>query len=127
MIGCKWKHREMWSEAILRVESFIMEVELYAVSEGGTSKIGKDLVRIGATPVTMSNTEVKTSTAEGTGLATTWKIRYLPVFPFIFNLAALVKWLTHWIVAPARVGSSPTSRPNRRGIAQLVEQRSPKP
>ena len=37
----------MWSEAILRVESFIMEVELYAVSEGGTSKIGKDLVRIG--------------------------------------------------------------------------------
>ena len=26
-------------------------------------------------------------------------------------MAAVVKWLTHWIVAPARVGSIPTGRP----------------
>ena len=51
---------------------------LYAVSEGETSgKSGEDRGR--ATPVTMSNTEVKTSTAESTGLVTVWKIRYLPV------------------------------------------------
>ena len=42
-------------------------------------------------------------------------------------MAVVVKRLTHWIVAPAFVGSIPTSRPIYRGIAQLVEQRSPKP
>ena len=26
-------------------------------------------------------------------------------------MAAVVKWLTHWIVAPARVGSIPPGRP----------------
>ena len=37
-----------------------------------------------------------------------------------------MKWLTRRIVAPICVGSIPMSRPNR-GIAQLVERRSPKP
>ena len=74
-------------------------------------------------PVPIPNTVVKHPEAESTCLVTGWEDRKLPVL-----MAALVKRLTHWIVAPACVGSIPTSRPIfYRGIAQLVEQRSPKP
>ena len=65
---------------------------------GGESK--KD------TPVPMPNTEVKHSYVESTCLETGWEDRTLLV-----HMAALVKRLTHWIVAPACVGSIPTSRP----------------
>ena len=57
-------------------------------------------------PVPIPNTVVKHSEAESTCLETDWEDRKLPVF-----MAALVKRLTHWIVAPACVGSIPTSRP----------------
>ena len=75
-------------------------------------------------PVPIPNTVVKHTEAESTCLETDWEDRALPVF-----IAALVKRLTHWIVAPACMGSIPISRPilTIRGIAQLVEQRSPKP
>ena len=74
-------------------------------------------------PVPIPNTVVKHSEAESTWVATPWEDRKLPV-----DMVAVVKRLTHWIVAPACVGSIPTSHPIfYRGIAQLVEQRSPKP
>ena len=57
-------------------------------------------------PVPIPNTVVKHPEAESTCLVTGWEDRKLPVL-----MAALVKWLTHWIVAPACVGSIPTSRP----------------
>ena len=87
-------------------------------------------------PVPIPNTEVKHSNAEGTWVATPREIRYLPLKEnsalgledsrLNLKMATLVKWLTRRIVAPICVGSIPMSRPNR-GIAQLVERRSPKP
>ena len=62
-------------------------------------------------PVPIPNTVVKHPEAESTCLVTGWEDRKLPVF-----MAALVKWLTHWIVAPACVGSTPTSRPIFIGV-----------
>ena len=83
-------------------------------------------------PVPIPNTAVKHARAEGTWLETAWENRSLPVY----FMAGVVKWLTHWIVAPACMGSIPITRPivkigcqgmfylfdsHNRGIAQLVE------
>ena len=57
-------------------------------------------------PVPIPNTVVKHLEAESTCLETGWEDRKLLVL-----MAALVKWLTHWIVAPACMGSIPISRP----------------
>ena len=57
-------------------------------------------------PVPIPNTVVKHQEAESTCLETGWEDRKLLVV-----MAALVKWLTHWIVAPACMGSTPISRP----------------
>ena len=64
-------------------------------------------------PVPIPNTVVKHSYAESTCLETDWEDRALPVFPYMgfFIMAALVKRLTHWIVAPACMGSIPIYRP----------------
>ena len=62
-------------------------------------------------PVPIPNTVVKHPEAESTCLVTGWEDRKLPVL-----MAALVKRLTHWIVAPACVGSIPTSRPIFIGV-----------
>ena len=63
----------------------------------------------------MPNTEVKHIHAESTCLATDWEDRELLVrcsaFAGHLYMAALVKRLTHWIVAPACMGSIPISRP----------------
>ena len=42
----------------------------------------------------------------------------------IYILAELVKWLTHWFVDPAHVGSIPTYRPLFLGYSQAVRQRT---
>ena len=36
----------------------------------------------------------------------------IPTIPVKLNMAVLVKWLTHWFVDPAYVGSIPTYRPS---------------
>ena len=68
-------------------------------------------------PVPIPNTAVKHQEAESTWLETAREVRELPVLkgrphyagvPF---MAGVVKWLTHWIVAPARMGSIPIARP----------------
>ena len=85
---------------------------------------------LGGPPVPIPNTEVKHPYAESTWLETAREFRALPVSFFIIKesvrfcgrfMAGVVKWLTHWIVAPARMGSIPIARPICRGIAQLVE------
>ena len=65
-------------------------------------------------PVPIPNTVVKHINADGTWLATAWESRKLPVY-----MAVVVKWLTHWIVAPARVGSIPTDRPILQGYSSI--------
>ena len=57
-------------------------------------------------PVPIPNTVVKHLNVESTWVATPWEDRKLPV-----HMVAVVKRLTHWIVAPACVGSIPTSHP----------------
>ncbi len=42
----------------------------------------------------------------------------------LLNMAAVVKWLTHRIVAPAFVGSSPISRPIFWAIAKWLRHRT---
>ena len=42
--------------------------------------------------------------------------KYATANAVAYLMAAVVKWLTHWIVAPAFVGSSPTSRPIFVGV-----------
>ena len=34
-------------------------------------------------------------------------------------MAGVVKWLTHWIVAPARMGSIPIARPILQGYSSI--------
>ena len=65
-------------------------------------------------PVPIPNTVVKHSEAESTCLETGWEDRKLPVY-----MAVVVKWLTHWIVAPACVGSIPTDRPILQGYSSI--------
>ena len=65
-------------------------------------------------PVPIPNTVVKHQEAESTCLETGWEDRKLLVV-----MAALVKWLTHWIVAPARMGSIPIARPILQGYSSI--------
>ena len=48
-------------------------------------------------------------------------VRFLLPLPLIYT-AVVAKWLTHRIVAPARVGSNPTGRPRILGYRQAVRQ-----
>ena len=87
-------------------------------------------------PVPFPNTAVKHSHADSTELATAWKRRYSPVkslkatLNFLFKVA-LLNGGSGEVVNTSDCGSDmrgfdPHESPHR-GIAQLVEQRSPKP
>ena len=87
-------------------------------------------------PVPFPNTAVKHSYADGTELATTWETRYSPVFisPATLNLPFKVVLLNGGsgeVVNTSDCGSDmrgfDSHESPHRGIAQLVEQRSPKP
>ena len=69
-------------------------------------------------PVPIPNTVVKHVKAESTWLETAWEDRKLPVYRLSYqpNMAGVVKWLTHWIVAPACMGSIPITRPIFLGV-----------
>ena len=84
-----------------------MSEKLFLYSFEGTafSKISGDVGYV-VPPVPIPNTVVKHINAESTWLETAWEDRKLPVY-----MAVLVKWLTHWIVAPACKGSIPLDRP----------------
>ena len=48
-----------------------------------------------------------------TSVSKTADVGSIPTIP-VNKMAVLVKWLTHWFVDPAHVGSIPTYRPSRR-------------
>ena len=86
-------------------------------------------------PVPIPNTAVKHSYAEGTWVATPWKIRDLPVKISALGLkrfkAEFENGGSGEVVNTSDCGSDmrgfdPHESPHR-GIAQLVERRSPKP
>ena len=52
-----------------------------------------------------------------------WVQLLLSLCNLIVIMAVLVKWLTHWFVDPAYVGSIPTYRP-LLGYSQVVRQRT---
>ena len=84
-----------------------MSEKLFLYSFEGTAfnKISGDVGYV-VPPVPIPNTVVKHINAESTWLETVWEDRKLPVY-----MVVLVKWLTHWIVAPACKGSIPLDRP----------------
>ena len=87
-------------------------------------------------PVPFPNTAVKHSHAEGTSLATTREIRYSPVyikndFELFSSRSFLLNGGSGEVVNTSDCGSDmrgfDSHESPHRGIAQLVEQRSPKP
>ena len=48
-------------------------------------------MRLGATPVPIPNTMVKTQTADGTALETVWESRWLPLYVYLLLIAQPVR------------------------------------
>ena len=129
MIGREWERRKAWSGPALirRGPGFLIECPkfllLYSFEE---CKLSSHIRRrwLGGPPVPIPNTEVKHPYAESTWLETAREVRELPVysvriFADVTFMAGVVKWLTHWIVAPARMGSIPIARPILQGYSSI--------